>query len=870
MAARTINIFLASSDELINDRNSFHSFIATLDDIYESRGIRVKLKRWEDFSAFCTGERTQDDYNKVVRASDMCIAMFHRKAGKFTIEEFHQALDEYKNNKKHPKTYVYARVLIEGETEEQELTDFKKELFQKMGHYWCNYATDDSMKLHFVMQFERYIAPQMESGINSSITVENGIVRLHNREIARYENLPFAFNNEQYTRLKEDITREETEIIQLRSIGNDALQPMINEKIEARDKKRKMLEEIERNLFEIALYISKLHVDGKLMSERKRRAIELFEQGKNREAAAVLNEDEIAEDVRRASDKIAQGKALIEVGNELYEKGMAEIHSFIDEYILKAKSLIGDYSIPNRVEECIRVYKKALALAEENMNGIDIVKVWCDCGDLMCRIGLYSIAESLYLKTIKCCHNQKEKEEIEYKCSLGFATYKLALVHLKLGKDYNTIESEFYYALNSFRSLMEMGSDVRDLIAMVLKELGGFYYKKRDFNQTELKLSEALNIYNEIENGISYLQEQAEILDMLGHIHINNNIQLAELELVESSKLYLHETIYNAKNNINAGLVLKDLGTFYKDRGFSELAIKWYGESLRIFQCSGDTFFILCRYTIPTLIDLGGLYEKTERRTLAFQSYQKALSLMFEDWDMFVSSPFMAKSSSQLLDGILSLCTKGTDYNLGVEMFEEYFVRFAQINTVVLNRTFTPPIYNSFNKLLEQSPKIEKCELKFRIYILNSLLKESNNNIDVYIQNLMENDGVEKSTFDSIIQYYKSKENSNGLMWNRLLILTHYYAAEFHANQANNELAIEEYNEALRLCEFLKLDLNTDFVADICLNLTILYSDVKSVCFKDMLCRTLKIYEHLSASNMGEYDDVICTLVELQKECSGL
>ena len=108
---RTITVFLASSEELMNDRNSFQALIASLDDIYEERGVRIKCKRWEDFNAFCTGERTQDQYNQVLRASDMCICMFHRKAGKYTVEEFNQALNEYRQNNDHPKTYVYIRAL---------------------------------------------------------------------------------------------------------------------------------------------------------------------------------------------------------------------------------------------------------------------------------------------------------------------------------------------------------------------------------------------------------------------------------------------------------------------------------------------------------------------------------------------------------------------------------------------------------------------------------------------------------------------------------------------------------------------------------------------------------------------------------------
>ena len=110
---RKITIFLASSEELINDRNSFSDLIRSLDNIYEDRGIRIKLQKWEDFFAYCTGTRTQDQYNQVLSASDMCICLFHKRAGQYTIEEFHHAIAEYQRTGDHPKTYVYALALDE-------------------------------------------------------------------------------------------------------------------------------------------------------------------------------------------------------------------------------------------------------------------------------------------------------------------------------------------------------------------------------------------------------------------------------------------------------------------------------------------------------------------------------------------------------------------------------------------------------------------------------------------------------------------------------------------------------------------------------------------------------------------------------------
>ena len=88
---RVIKIFLASSEELEADRYRFGNLIRKLDNIYEKRGIRIELFEWEDYDAAYNGMRKQDEYNERVRASDMFLALFHKKAGKFTIEEINIA-----------------------------------------------------------------------------------------------------------------------------------------------------------------------------------------------------------------------------------------------------------------------------------------------------------------------------------------------------------------------------------------------------------------------------------------------------------------------------------------------------------------------------------------------------------------------------------------------------------------------------------------------------------------------------------------------------------------------------------------------------------------------------------------------------------
>ena len=130
---KTIKIFLASSEELEDDRNAFGNLVRKLNKTYEKRGVLLELFEWEDYDAAYNDRRKQDEYNDEVRASDMFLAVFHRVAGKFTIEEFDVATEEFRK-KGLPKSYVYCKDLKPGDVETEELKKFKKRLFDEMGH----------------------------------------------------------------------------------------------------------------------------------------------------------------------------------------------------------------------------------------------------------------------------------------------------------------------------------------------------------------------------------------------------------------------------------------------------------------------------------------------------------------------------------------------------------------------------------------------------------------------------------------------------------------------------------------------------------------------------------------------------------------
>ena len=541
--SRIITIFLASSDELIHDRNSFHSFIATLDDIYEPRGIRIKLKRWEDFAAHCTGTRTQDDYNQIVRQSDMCIAMFHRKGGIFTIEEFRQALDEYNINKTRPKTYVYIRALADGEFEEIELSKFKEELFNQIGHYWCNYSTDDAMKLHFVMQFEQYMLPNnvFNASEEKNLKVKNGVVKLFDREVARYENLPFASGNEQYNQLKEDIANANNEIATLRSINNNALESVILSKVVERNKKQEKLDELERDLFNQALYIAQIMSHDKPISERKRRAIELFQEGRNREAAAVLNEDEIAADCQRAGEDMERGRLLMQSGEKIIENAKEKIRSLIEEYIIRAKSLMADQDNPNRLQQACWAYEKAIVEATHYLDEKEYVVHLFSYAYFLNEERQYNLALEPYTHALKIYRSLAEVNPEAYLPVVADTLNNLAVLQRALHQ-YDKAEDNYTEALTISRDLANVNPEAYlPDVATTLNNLALLQSDLHQYDKAEDNYTEALTIRRDLAevNPEAYLPVVAGTLNNLANLQIALHLyDKAEENYTEALRIY--------------------------------------------------------------------------------------------------------------------------------------------------------------------------------------------------------------------------------------------------------------------------------------------------------------------------------------------
>ena len=618
---KNITVFLASSDELKNDRNSFHSLVASLDEIFEPRGYRIRCRRWEDFSAFCTGTRTQDDYNRIVRASDICICMFHRKAGEYTIEEFNQALDEYVKNQSHPKTFVYIRALIEGEMEDEALKRFKEDLFDRVGHYWCNYATDDAMKLHFVMQLERII-PSVSG--NASVTegnhfkIENGVVSLYGHKIAELDNLSFAAENPEYLSLKESIARLNTEIARLRATGVAELQPIIDEKQAELYKKRESLNRLESQLFDLALSINKLIGSGTPVSERKRLAIEMFERGNSKGVVEILNEKDIAADAAQARKEIEQGKLLVDSGRSLIEAGLQKTRSLAEEYVLRAKALMTDYAEPRRFELACHAYEQGIELIRANLSEEELAKSLFEYGHFLQTNKRYDLAEARYRENLDIYQRLEVISPQAYEPGLATTQNNLGLLYSDT-QCYGESEEMYLSAVEIYQRLSVVNPQVYEPdLARAQNNLGLLYSDTQRYGESEEMYLSAMEIFREltVANPQAYEPDLARTRNNLGNLYRDTQ------RYGESEEMYLSAVeIYQRLSVANPQVYEPDLARTRNNLGCLYDNTQRYKESEEMYL---SVLTVYQRLTIAnpqvyeldlarTQNNLGNLYRDTRR-----------------------------------------------------------------------------------------------------------------------------------------------------------------------------------------------------------------------------------------------------------------
>lgn len=154
-------IFLASSAELLADRQAFELFVNRRNKEWVERDVFLELVVWENFLDAMSKTRLQDEYNRAIRECDLFIMLFFTKVGKYTEEEFDTAFHQFQaTNRPYILTYFKDAESNTGPVNKRDrmsLMAFQEKL-RALGHYQTVYENIEGLQLHFSQQLDKLVA----------------------------------------------------------------------------------------------------------------------------------------------------------------------------------------------------------------------------------------------------------------------------------------------------------------------------------------------------------------------------------------------------------------------------------------------------------------------------------------------------------------------------------------------------------------------------------------------------------------------------------------------------------------------------------------------------------------------------------------
>ena len=598
MEEKTINVFLASPGELKNERKSFRSFVSEIDETFQRMGRPLKTRMWEGLDASYKGHPEQDEYDRLIRASQMFLALFHTVGGEFTIHEFDVALKEFKKNKQTPKIYVYMKALQEGEKIDSKLEKFQKRLEnKKMGLYWTTYSSQDSLHLHFLQQLLIVYADGL-----SNLKVEDGTVKLWDMDVAKMSNLPFAADNKEYNQLKEELEKLPNEIEKARKRtekypDDEDLRDELQEKLNRYNNKKEEFARLQRALFETSQRIATMQREN--LSDKLRRATEAFESGNMERANTLL--DEIAHEAEAHHANLEQDRELV--------------HQDIEAFLLQAKTKMAEVDTPieERIEEVHGIYAKAdqwakdSALPDDKLDGL--LK---DYAHFLNKYGKYKEAEPVYLRLISLRERTQGKE------------------HPDTATSYNNIGG-VYYSQGDYTKALEYYFKALDIKEKVLG---------KEHPSTATSYNNIGLTYDNLGNYIKALEYHFKALDIrekvLGKEHPDtattyNDIGLTFKKQGDYPKaleyyfkaLDIKEKVLG-KEHPDTATIYNNIGLVYDDKGDYPKALEYYFKALDIREK------VLGKehpFTATSYNNIGLTYDNLGDYPKALEYYQKALDI---------------------------------------------------------------------------------------------------------------------------------------------------------------------------------------------------------------------------------------------------
>ena len=595
MEQKIIKIFLASSNELSDDRERFGNFVRRINQkIFNKQGLNIVLFEWEDEDAAYRGRRKQDEYNERVRESDLFMVLFYTKGGNFTIEEFEVALAEY-GKKKSPIIYVYFKDLPEEKKWSSKLKAFTKRL-GNLGLFWTSYSNQDSLRLNFLYQ--------LLIGENELIKlkVEDGTVKLGDIDVAKMSNLSFAADNKDYQRISAELNTLPNEIDNAQKYldehpDNEYLQGELQKKLNRYNNLKEEFARLQQALFDTSQRIATMQREN--LSDKLRRATEAFESGNLAGANTLL--DEIALEAETHHANLEQDRALV--------------HQDIEAFLLQAKTKMAEVSTPieERIKEVHAIYAKAdqwakdSALPDDKLDGL-----LDDYSKFLYDYGKYKEAEPIYLRLISLREGTKGKENSDTATSYN----DIGTTYKEQG-DYTKALEYYFKALDIQEKVL--GKEHPDT-ATSYNNIGSVYDDQGDYPKALEYYSKALDIHEKV-LGKEH-PSTATSYNNIGGVYKSQGDYPKALEYY-SKALDIQEKVLG-KEHPSTATSYNNIGGVYHSQGDYTKALEYYFKALDIFKkVLGEEH----PNTAASYNNIGSVYDDQGDYPKALEYYSKALDI---------------------------------------------------------------------------------------------------------------------------------------------------------------------------------------------------------------------------------------------------
>ena len=559
---RSIRVFIASSEELLEERDQLSVLLQGLNRTLNRFGINFIVDRWEYMSSkWEVPSKQRACYNEAVRASDICIVLFWTRRGKYTLEELDVAFKSLCPEIGSKTFYIYFKSIEPSDIKEKDLPDdiveimerFKTHLSNTYGNWTTPFRHIDTLKAEVYRNLILYLFDDLTNPPLPPIV--NGEISIGGKTTITLSNIPFVKNNETYNSLCGSIEATKEFLI---NHGSDSPFSLANEqRLIALKKKR---DDLEKALWETALFVSRMKMT--VCSARMKQAIELFERGDSRQITALLDTRDLISDLKFNLN-------LVQVGDE----ARRNLQMILDELMLKIKVLT-DEKNEGWIDEVKFLYDRCFEIGENNLSKEKYLDLLSGCAffydsiadnekalgyflDAVDRgkslLGKHHPLVATFYERAGICYASVDKEDEAFtflKTALYIRLAAFRFFHPAVGRTYNCIGIT-YGRMKLYNSAMEnllnakiiietLQTDEYSILPGIYSNIGMCYFYKKEYD-----------------NALSFLKTAVELMDSnSSDTNLDNHKIYANIGLTYQKLKQYGKAIENLERSLNMRLRL--------------------------------------------------------------------------------------------------------------------------------------------------------------------------------------------------------------------------------------------------------------------------------------------------------------------------